>query len=329
MSRRLFEEIAVLMTRPFPFYGESKRGYLLRLCEENGLNGFDDFQKLLRKSNGVVDSLCMDELINLVGYTSDELSRLTLWSNGNQNNQWHVYHGKVVHNSAAQKYFFRYCPMCLEEEAYVRSEWHINPAPACLRHEILLHDRCSSCHQAQSWSRTSITRCEHCYAPLTGIKVTAAGEHVLSMQRFILAKMQDIDIAGEIVSTNPAFKWLLNIDTDKLLSELYFSYMDIVFGGDHRWSYIVAPSVESSYEMLSMWYYGLLASPRYLTRILGQKGRPLEMDAVDSVRGRKQIPLFDWADMFPDSLPIKDDYPPQEPDRYEEHFNAALPSRIL
>lgn len=320
----------MLMTRPRPIDGESKRGYIIRLCESNELRGYNELVLLLDKRQAPsIDAVTIDELCELIDDEPDSFSGINFWSSKRRGGITHEYHGNVVHPPAVQKYFYRFCHQCLKEEPYVRGEWHLNHAPVCLKHLILLQDKCPVCRKGQSWDRATLTRCQHCNSSMLDAPSKRAGNHVVNMQKLILAKMQGVPASEEVTNSNPAFKWLEGTEEQSILWRTYMAYMDMAFGREIRWSYIVSPSVESSYEMMAWWFYSFLASPRFLTRVLGQFCRPLEEDSIDSYKDRTLPDLFDWGD-DPDfgqqvsQVKVVLD----EVDRYQEHFDAALAARM-
>lgn len=318
----------MLVRRPVPAPGESQRGYLLRIVEENELDGFGNLIELIGKYSGFyLDSLTFDDLRPLTGVTAQEWNNLTLQYQGKTAKSCAYYHGQLLHTSARQKHFYRYCPLCIAEKPFVRSEWHINQAPVCIEHGVILLDWCQSCGKDQTWERTSVAYCNVCKSSLINASAKHAAPHVKVMQSLLLYMMREEEVPQDVIAENPAFEWLVTIDSERVLRHLYLAFMDAVFGAMTRWSFVVSPSVHTSYEMLSFWFYGLLSSPRFLTRTIGELYRPLEQDAVESIRGRRHIieveDIFDERDGRTEMVLMSN-----ELSRYEYHFDAALKARL-
>ena len=59
-----------------------------------------------------------------------------------------LFGGKPTLTLASQSYLkfhTRYCPLCLNEDAFHRLHWDISFLTACTKHNILLIERCASC----------------------------------------------------------------------------------------------------------------------------------------------------------------------------------------
>lgn len=54
----------------------------------------------------------------------------------------------------------RYCPHCLEENNYYRAHWFLSTSIACLKHNVLLVDRCPSCAKKIRHRRSKIGYCQ-------------------------------------------------------------------------------------------------------------------------------------------------------------------------
>ncbi len=66
-----------------------------------------------------------------------------------------------------KSYGYRYCPLCLQESEYFRKEWRLVFSTACLKHNVLLLDRCPHCKKPLSpfiWKnyKTTHFHCPHC-----------------------------------------------------------------------------------------------------------------------------------------------------------------------
>ena len=150
----------VLPYRPSPYPGECLSGYLLRLAEANGFLSFWDFvidlfpafhqtgqTGLLRWEYPVEDWGRIPVRTQL---STTELRRLTVmpWvekfrpapvvTRPSQLSPGHFL--RAVVNPC-----LRVCPLCLQEEAYLRLMWRLAPVQACTRHGSLLQGQCHRC----------------------------------------------------------------------------------------------------------------------------------------------------------------------------------------
>lgn len=198
MSEPWFFE--VLPYRPSPYSDECLSGYLLRLAEVNGFVSFWDlaidlfpaFQhtgqaRLLRWEYPVADwgriplrtQLSVAELRRLTVMPWCEKFRsmpvLTLPS---YLSPGHFLRG-VVHPG------LRVCPLCLQEQGYLRLIWRLASVHVCTRHKCLLQGQCHRCGTALSVLGPAHRhlRCEACDADLRTLPVEPAADVVEIQQR--------------------------------------------------------------------------------------------------------------------------------------------------
>lgn len=53
----------------------------------------------------------------------------------------------------------RWCPVCLAESQHLRTEWGVKLCCVCIRHALILLDRCPACGERQRLERPNLTRC--------------------------------------------------------------------------------------------------------------------------------------------------------------------------
>ena len=108
-----------------------------------------------------------------------------------------------VFHRARRGYGQQFCGQCLAEdrEPYLRRAWRLAVVVLCVRHGVMLEDRCQACgrslapHRADMVSRagfperTDLSRCAYCRAKLDGTTRPASAEGV-EMQRVIDAVLQ-------------------------------------------------------------------------------------------------------------------------------------------
>lgn len=146
---------STLLVRPHPFKHEGPKGYLLRLAEANwmplrelqNIGLMYEYQTLQNEGLMPLKEV-YPELHDSVEHCSSLLYRKT-----------RVFNHKTP----------RYCPECLNEDAFWRAEWELFFYDACAEHGTWLIDQCSSCGNKLSWDRDSIVRCK-CGAVLNCIE---------------------------------------------------------------------------------------------------------------------------------------------------------------
>lgn len=135
----------VLLFKMRPYRSEGALAYLLRWAESNGL-GLKDLEEL-----GI--TFCAETLYrhgllpereadpDLWGWVStiDRLRSATL-------RMWNIRYA-------------RFCPACLRDSDQWPAEWELCYYDACMRHQIWMVDRCSSCSKPISWKRNHRLRC--------------------------------------------------------------------------------------------------------------------------------------------------------------------------
>ncbi len=134
-----------LLIRPIFKVGEGSKGFLLRLAEANGLD------------IGVIDKLGIVfdiAVLNTLGYLPADFENTSLEKYAKSLENTLVVHGKSWNHKVP-----RFCPQCLQRDAYWRYEWELLFFDACHEHQVWLIDRCSECYQLLSWKRSSLMRC--------------------------------------------------------------------------------------------------------------------------------------------------------------------------
>jgi transposase-like protein len=189
----------VLPCHPPPYPGECLSGYLLRLAEANGCTSlwslvrdlFPSFRspkqvRLLRGEYPIEDwgriplrtQLPLSTLRKLTVEPWVEKFRLPLrMIRPTRVSPINFLRGVV--NPLLQA-----CPLCLQEQPYVRLLWRLEPVQVCLLHQCLLQPRCHQCGNPLTGlsSRHRHLRCAVCEADLRTLPVVAAPADVLEGQ---------------------------------------------------------------------------------------------------------------------------------------------------
>ncbi len=189
----------VLPCRLVPYDDECLSGYLLRLAEANGHVLFKDFgfqlfpawrfcaQIQILRWEYPVDN--WGQVPRYTQLSVTELERMTVWP-------WVAKFRQPPMRAPGQRaspgpYLkgivepdLRVCPLCLQEQPYVRLMWRLAPVQACLRHGCQLQRHCHSCCQKLTpigWQYRHL-RCPNCGADLAALPVTAAPAEMLARE---------------------------------------------------------------------------------------------------------------------------------------------------
>jgi hypothetical protein len=134
----------------------------MELCDKLDLNPSFETLSHLEKHTGVL----VEELVfhTLKGY-QDRLPK----SGGIVQNARKPPFILKLYSSRPQRSQIKYCPTCLEENVpFFRWYWRLGYYTACLKHKILLHDKCSSCSTPVDYFENDvlIDKCKKCGSSL-------------------------------------------------------------------------------------------------------------------------------------------------------------------
>jgi TniQ len=149
---------------PHPAPDETLMGYLLRLAEDNGYAGIEEIRAALNWGmegmEGRLSSRCcpQPELAGLAQGTGFEEVRLR--QSCYQIDEDNVVFGGVRVPEQYIKFKYpKFCPACIAESPHHRWYWDVAHVTVCLKHQLLLIDRCPACRKRVYWDRTSLTAC--------------------------------------------------------------------------------------------------------------------------------------------------------------------------
>lgn len=75
------------------------------------------------------------------------------------------------------------CPLCLGEVGYAFTSWEFVQAPVCLRHGVMLLERCPSCSADIKVDRTLLLQCANCGIALSGARTETVESSQLEAAR--------------------------------------------------------------------------------------------------------------------------------------------------
>ena len=152
--------------RPYPSYNESITGYILRLCE---LNGIDDVKSLV-KTIGI--KLPFNKFSEQLSYQikSNLCSRISLLLGHDENYlNSNFFNDKRYYGFNDFDYiknirldFLRICPICIKNNNLIENQWMLAPVSHCTKHMCKLVDNCPKCNKALIYKSSLFEGCEHC-----------------------------------------------------------------------------------------------------------------------------------------------------------------------
>lgn len=229
---------------PQPLPDELLSSWMIRLAQGNGfkIHSFyaqffgSDREIWTRDIDHHAPAWLVDGLAVRTGVPRERIERATLRSfepfvferfNPAGATRW-VMPLSVFHRTR-RAYGQQFCPLCLQEDPapYLRRQWRLALVPVCVRHEVLLQDRCGSCgsplmpHRAdtspsRSWRKgPTVLRCSACRGalPTTTIQVSAAD---VELQTHLC----------EVIECGYAF-----VGTTPVYSHLYFDGLRVLMTG--------------------------------------------------------------------------------------------------
>ena len=184
--------------RPRPINGESYRGYLLRLVDQNGFKSISSLTRSL--GCNFISS------VNLLSKSSVKLIELiepVLKMNSGQllgffEKHWSfdVYASNDVNLRRLFHKHARICPFCIEEQCYSKADWDFAFITTCKKHQCLLIDTCPHCLEQISWKRPELHLCHCCerdFSEYTPTKL-ASNDPLLQLSALVKARNTHIQL---------------------------------------------------------------------------------------------------------------------------------------
>lgn len=193
-----------------PYRDEGPQGYLLRLAENNLLTTQEltaigisfDYDFMLNQGILVSDGIDPD-LHRQMAFIS------MLWQS--ETRVWNTQYA-------------RFCPQCLAESGYWKTEWELNFYDVCHKHQVWLVDQCSSCGNKLKWNRTQLSRCS-CGSILNAEQSTACPANMADIANVMSAKILQQDN-----STLPLVLQKTDVEQTQRLIRYLGNYMSLAAG---------------------------------------------------------------------------------------------------
>lgn len=143
-----------------PYIDELLSSFIYRLSEQNRISTFFIMQHIgntyaglsvrVRYNINMISGFnYLKQLCNLTGFDTEIFKRMTMHNykkiflvEGHKNSAW-----QTSNNFWFNAIRIRICPFCLKEAMYYRIHWKLQPVYACLKHKVLLLDKCTFCGQ--------------------------------------------------------------------------------------------------------------------------------------------------------------------------------------
>ncbi len=172
-----------LLIRPRPILNESAIGYLSRVAERNCLASLQALGDLYRGDQNFID---WDSFFKSIG-VSDQVMQYLF---GPLPQSWQV--TSTLRGIAAVEFnhlYRRWCPLCIQGEAYFRGVWGLKISCICINHACYLIECCEQCKKDQSWQCSNVSVCMHCGAALQKAAPQAASSMMVTLQRALVANL--------------------------------------------------------------------------------------------------------------------------------------------
>lgn len=183
-TRQRSRTLPRLPIRPRPFSGESSQAFLVRVSVANGYSRPRTLWNKL-DNHGLAGMPLLRAVLRLPRH---RVSTLT--------GPFPPYTGitcsspQQLRMEDCNHHYLRWCPKCLLDEAYLRGEWTLKLSCVCLKHQTILVDRCSRCHELQEMRYASVA-CQHCSAELGDAIALPADPELIAIQAQLMDSLSD------------------------------------------------------------------------------------------------------------------------------------------
>jgi hypothetical protein len=186
--------------RPRPRPGEATIGYLTRVAAANGHASLGQLFSVLRSAG----ESRAERALNWLELDEEERALLkgplpAAWAGGT------LPLGVSVQDFNA--ICRRWCPLCLQDDGFIRWEWTLKMLCVCGRHGVWLHESCQGCGNLQRWGPSGIAECS-CGSALARQPAAAAPRRVLQLSRSLLGDPSDA-LASRALSSVEWHRFLL------------------------------------------------------------------------------------------------------------------------
>jgi hypothetical protein len=174
-----------LLVRPRPFHDESSLGYLNRVANSNAL----DIRQLLNLVASHTTCHQWEYFHQYLCLESPDSARLI----GPFPHGWQVTSSlKGIATIEFNHVHRRWCPLCLQDNGYLRGVWGVKQSCVCEVHGCFLQEDCTQCHQKQTWQFLNLLKCAQCGAALDKMPIQPASRIMAAMQYAFVANFTGV-----------------------------------------------------------------------------------------------------------------------------------------
>lgn len=172
-----------------PCYGESARGWTIRVAEANGyphprwLNHLGSGEKVLHFADSPAT---LQRLIAMTGCPLEFIDRLGTVQSGRVH--YRLMNAQQVAVGVLNRSSAKVCPECLIERRMLSSAWDLKFWIGCPLHGRRLLDDCEGCESPLSWNRGRVDRCCETH-PLTVRRGAMLDTHSVDLLRVFAQKI--------------------------------------------------------------------------------------------------------------------------------------------
>lgn len=184
VTRQRSRTLPRLPIRPRPFSGESSQAFLVRVSVANGYSRPRTLWNKLT-NHGLAGMSLLRAALRLPRHRVSTLTgpfptytRITCSS------------PQQLRVEDFNHHYLRWCPKCLQDEAYLRGDWTLKLSSVCVKHKIVLVDRCPQCFELQDMRYASVA-CQHCSAELGDAIASPADPELIAIQAQLMDSQSD------------------------------------------------------------------------------------------------------------------------------------------
>ncbi|VXC34617.1 TniQ protein [Bacillus sp. 349Y] len=201
-----------LLQVPNPQIGESLKSFLSRISMANHYDYISWMYELCNFKNG--KSLYrltprendLNDLSNLVGIPCEKLWGMT-FVNEFKDRLSKDYYTQLIYKTGLVYKHSKVCPCCINEDKYEHKMWDLKINLACYKHEILLINECSKCHNFISSRRINVEYCI-CGFPLVNLPKVHANKALIEIAKLLQHSLNMNSNKDE--TCNPFYELSLN-----------------------------------------------------------------------------------------------------------------------
>lgn len=178
------------------FADESVPGAVIRLAQVNRVPVLSWLFELAAGVTGKTYHLLPDliadyaalEHIAMLAHWDAQAFASRAWRPHTTTSEPYLHFERMVHpRDSIMTHRGQFCPACLRDAAYWRSDWDLAHVTACPRHGNWLVDACPNCGKLISLSRATLCHCRYCGADYRGAVASSAPRTVLDVTEDVAA----------------------------------------------------------------------------------------------------------------------------------------------